>query len=319
MPISTPLLDAALKPLFSDRRFQAWEAAKQDFTDAIEAKHIFNVVFTESKEMISRSVDTVLTSLWDASLDEWKVIRDTPSHRHTPAQRRFVEAHDEVDSRCQLNHAAGKLKKYKKYVDVPYVATMLTYLAEVQQLHFAVEAAKPFIVKARRPPVNPTVIDISNTAHCAICGHRQKLTAAGTLVHHGYTISSGDGNYFGFRSGSCFGVGHLPYEVSSEANEAYLPVLERQLAEVKEHLRKRNAGEVPELTEIERKRVRHTWVETLVSHRRGSDRYKSLLRNEVSRAEFEISGLQRTLERHTLLVKDWTRQPTEDELHPSAK
>lgn len=320
MNLSTPLFDAALKPLTSPRRFEAWEAAKQDFADAIEAKHILNVVFTESKETLSRGVDTVLRALREATFDEWRIARrDTPAHLRTPEQERIVEAHDAVDSHCQLNHAAGKLKKYMKYADVSSVATLLTYLAEVQQLHLAVEAAKPFVVKGRRPSLNPIAVDISNTAHCAICGHCQKLSATGTLVHHGYTISSGDGNYFGYRSGSCFGVSHLPYEVSSEANEAYLPVVERQLAHVTEYLRRLNAGEVETLVENVRKREGHTWVESRVIHARHTYRYRSLFCSAVSASEFEIAGLQRTLEYHQQLIKRWTRQPTEDELHPPTK
>jgi hypothetical protein len=46
----------------------------------------------------------------------------------------------------------------------------------------------------------PKPVDLTNTGSCAICGRRQKLTPGQTMVHYGFQISYGNGNYFGFQS-----------------------------------------------------------------------------------------------------------------------
>lgn len=72
--------------------------------------------------------------------------------------------------------------------------------------------------------------DLTNAGTCPACFSIQKLNK-GRLVLHGYT-RPGDG--FVYRE--CFGVGHLPLEVSSEGTEAFVEVLARALVNAQEAL-----------------------------------------------------------------------------------
>ena len=86
-------------------------------------------------------------------------------------------------------------------------------------------AAKGRVVKARKPSTAPRKTPartLDNTGTCACCGQNVKLSG-GRIVQHGYTIR------WGFQSGSCFGVGYLPIEVSDEGLRAALSSYERIL------------------------------------------------------------------------------------------
>lgn len=85
--------------------------------------------------------------------------------------------------------------------------------------------AKARVVKARKPSTAPRKTPartLDNTGTCACCGQNVKLDS-GRIVMHGYTIR------WGFQSGSCFGVGYLPIEVSDEGLRAALQAYERLL------------------------------------------------------------------------------------------
>lgn len=70
-----------------------------------------------------------------------------------------------------------------------------------------------------------------HTGSCQACGRVHALTAAKTMVHHGYE-RSGDG----YLHGDCAGVGHPPYELSCELTKSWLvSVTERRAGFVAQH------------------------------------------------------------------------------------
>ena len=65
---------------------------------------------------------------------------------------------------------------------------------------------------------------------CGICHNIQKLRKD-ELVLHGYTRPG-----YGWIQGSCFGVGYKAWEISSEAVEAYIKHLDKQIPMQKKHI-----------------------------------------------------------------------------------
>lgn len=63
-----------------------------------------------------------------------------------------------------------------------------------------------------------------NIGTCAICQSVQKLSKRESLVLHGYQRPG-----YGWIQGSCFGVDHLPWEVSPEGLEAYATYIKQSI------------------------------------------------------------------------------------------
>ena len=82
---------------------------------------------------------------------------------------------------------------------------------------------------------------------CAICGSEQ-VTHDGRMVLHGYRRPG-----YGWIEGRCFGVGHLAYNLSHEACDAYLPVMAAERSHTAEYLTRLEADKVDSLNEIGRR------------------------------------------------------------------
>jgi hypothetical protein len=147
------------------------------------------------------------------------------------------------------------------------------------------------------------------------------------MVAHGYRISDGYGNYFGFRSGNCFGVGYKPYELSCEANIAYLPNLKRHKTQLESRLADAREGRITELSRMETpKRQQGTdWRIKLepveVKYTRDEPKYEErdytqeetifdrLLKILILNLESDIRWTDGQIEHHTKMVTDWKLQP----------
>lgn len=121
----------------------------------------------------------------------------------------------------------GWLKKLPKTVSPTHARALEAYrsIGYYAPICAKFVAAKARVVKARKPSTTPRKTPartLDNTGTCACCGTNVKL-ARGVIVAHGYTIR------WGFQSGSCFGVGYRPIEVSDEGLRAALSGYERTL------------------------------------------------------------------------------------------
>ena len=122
----------------------------------------------------------------------------------------------------------GWLKKLPKTASPTHAAALEAYraLGAYSAICAKFVAAKTRVVKARKPSTvarKTPARTLDNTGTCACCSQNVKLDR-GLIVAHGYTIR------WGFQSGSCFGVGCLPIEVSDEGLRAAREAYERQLA-----------------------------------------------------------------------------------------
>jgi hypothetical protein len=315
MTINTPLLETAIDATPNPKwgtRLDRFVNAKADLIDGVEKKHIWNVDFVAAKDNLSRGIDSVMDNIYDASLPEfWRVcdIKDLNRNHNWTLQQRTFEAHEEFGMSCQMNQAAGRIKRLSKFMDLKNVPEYVAVLKEVVLLHELVQAAKPFIEKGRKPAENPTPVDLTNTAECAICAKTFKMTGEQKMVHHGFEISGGTGHYFGFRRGSCLGTGRTPYELSCEANKEYIPVLQNHLTNTQEYLLKLVAEEFEIHIEIRQKLEGHRFVAESIEHKRGTRQYKSLKEKNIRQAEAEIREIESMIVWHEHKIKVWKRKP----------
>jgi hypothetical protein len=209
---------------------------------------------------------------------------------------------------------AGKLKKFAKVKSPTVVAALAPYTALLQEMLPFVQAfadLKSVIVKGRKPSETPVVEDLTNTGICAICQGRQKLTVGKKLVAHGYRISNGHGDYLGYRHGRCFGVNHLAYELSCEANKQYIIALHTALDAKRDYLRLLHAGEVTELSFIRTSYDRKTrsYTNELVTVKQGEDRFADQLHGEIMQIEGKVRGIELTIEDQKRLIDAWQPKP----------
>jgi hypothetical protein len=309
--INTPLLDAAIEAASTPNpkwgsRYERFVNAKADLVEGVEKKHIWNVDFVAAKDNLSRGIDDVVHKIFDDALPEFWRIRDLSIliGKNYDLRERTFKAHEEFGLSCQMNQAAGRIKRLSKFMDLKHVPEYVGVLKEVVALHELVQAAKPFIEKGRKPAENPTPVDITNTGHCAICGNRQKMNAGQKMVHHGFQITY-MGQPLHRRMGSCFGVGYQPSEISCEANIAYIPVLEKNIARNNNLLAELRADKFDTHVEKRTKLEGFRMVEYLVSHKRGTREYTNLRDTMIRRTEWENEGLASNIEIHQAVIKNW--------------
>ena len=316
--LTTPLLDAALQtdPRLASR-FHRWVNAKATLVESIATQHIWNVDFVDAKDTLSRGIDEVMRQVYAMSLSEYRRVRELNIRldNNWDLQQRTYKAHVEFCSSCQMNQAAGRIKRLAKFMDLANVPHYVEVLKEVVLLHEAVQAVKPFIEKGRKPSETAVEIDLTHTGECPICCRTQKLTANRKMVHHGFEISGGSGHYYGYRRGSCFGVGYPPSELSCEANIAYIPVLERALAETRKHLAMLNGNEYESHSVTGHWREGIRMVPRTVEYARGTKEYAKVNESMIREAESHIRGYEEAIEAQKHLVSVWKPRPLYDDRH----
>ena len=298
----TPTIDAKIAPLV--RRAAQLQQAKDILSAALVAGSIYNVDLKDAKESFSRVIDDVLDRMHSDFYSANRSLSDTLDSDTRD------QVWDVVTISIQLNHVAGRIRRAEKLVKtLPNVAPFLAVYRECLPFAEAVESLKGKVIMGRKPLENPKPVNLSNMATCAICQHVQKLTAGQTLVHHGFAISDGRGNYFGFRNGSCYGVKRKPYEVSNEANVAFVRVLEEMVAATKKRIVSLEAGEVTELGRMEVRRERGQKIQEFKIYKVGDDVFPQLFGHELASANNRLAGLKYEIERQELLAKSWVAKP----------
>tara|TARA_R110000868_G_scaffold19297_2_gene83109 strand:- start:15272 stop:16024 length:753 start_codon:yes stop_codon:yes gene_type:complete len=193
----------------------------ETFLDQVLAgdRILYNVDFVELKSRLN----SLLEKAHDAAQAEYlKVI-------HTPGHERSAELQDQYYGTIYPHTLAGWTKKLPKTASPAFLNALGAFWDVSVQFTPACEKflkAKLLVVKTRKPSERPRTTPertLDNTGACACCSQNVKLDR-GLIVAHGYTIR------WGFQSGSCFGVGYLPIEVSDEGLRGALQAYERQLA-----------------------------------------------------------------------------------------
>lgn len=295
MGMEFPLISS----LLSGRQAETFPNVIKDFEKAIADKHIWNTDYESGKSFLSNRCDE--------AVDKMKAIQRT-AHDRPQWESNDIRWYT-VYTPSFLNYP-GAVKKLQKFKDDPYVAGLLPIFTEVAKVAEIVKAVKPFIEKGRKPNPNAKPVDLTNTGTCAICQKLQKLSGKGKMVHHGYQISDGYGHYFGFRSGSCFGVDRTPYELSCEANKEYVAALTVNLNKVKERLQDLESGKVTEIVRLESSRSGSFGQrkQEAVTYKQGDEKWKVVLDGEIREVKGAIGAIEYEIEQQGWLIKDWKKK-----------
>jgi len=207
----------------NDRKARA--LALLDAADA--AGEMYNPTYKDAKDLLNRALEeaakavenTLDRSQYDAMWEYGLHASNFTLHR-LPLQRKNLD------------------KARQKGVPFDYAA-FDALIADWMPIYDRIEAWKP-LVKSGRRILSPeersgTVRTLDNTGTCACCRNNIKLKND-RMVDHGFRISDGFAHYFGFRSGNCFGVGYLPWEVSTEGAVALVKSMQTMLTDTVESL-----------------------------------------------------------------------------------
>lgn len=227
------------------------------------------------------------------------------------------DARHDIGYAFQPNQAAKlsrRLKKLSVTDSTPGIRSYIAVLDQIDAIWKYLQSFKAIIVKGRRPvekTAEQIADEIANIGTCCICNRGQKLDAAQTMVHHGYQMS--DYNHSGYRIGSCFGVKHMPYEFSCEANKLFLSqVLKPELKGLQSYLADLNASKHETLNVTTHKWEGHKQVAVVTAWAKGTKEYEQQRGFNISRTENEISSTKAYIAYHTDKVATWKLTPLAD-------
>ena len=193
-----------------------------------------------------RALDVILHGKIDGMIygPEYKDAKDTLSRRFDEAYEKTISApylwgkgytpenewEAKLGSHYGLHSAISVAKRLAKLEPAPNPQLdrdVRAFFAATQPIAVMVADLKSKAVKGRKP--NPDVIAkkaavaasrVGRDGECQICQRRQILDSRGNLVLHGYQRPG-----HGYIVGDCFGVGHPPWEVSSDALATWIGLL----------------------------------------------------------------------------------------------
>lgn len=290
-------------------KLQRFDSAIATLNEACQEQKIFNAELESVKFDLSRCIDDALDVVTEPHEARWRGKYESMDYDY----RKLVW--DNVSSYCSFNQASGRIarltKKPEILRDLPELGPYISCLREIDAIWKAIRFLKPFVLKGRRPSLTPPKEeDLSGTGTCPACEGLFKLTGAKRLVQHGFRISDGYGHYFGYRSGKCFGVEYLPYELSKEGNIAYQRHIEARLILVKENLRRHVDGEIEQLYKESYERgPQGRWENRIVTVLKGDKGFDYLLSLEIARLHGEIDCLSRIIQRQSALILHWSLKP----------
>lgn len=196
-----------------------------------------------------RALDVILHGKLDGMIygPEYKDAKDTLSHRFEEAYEAKIRApymhgkgntpdsewEDKLGSTYGLHSAISVAKRLAKLPPAPtpeFDHDVRAFFAATQPIAVMIADLKSKVIKGRKP--NPAVIAkkaavaasrVGRDGECQICQHRQILDSRGNLVLHGYQRPG-----HGYIVGDCFGVGHPPWEVSSDALAEWIELVKKR-------------------------------------------------------------------------------------------
>jgi hypothetical protein len=178
-------------------------------TSSIEAGVIYNVEFGSVKDSANRAFEHAIT----ANLRSLYFY----SGKYEDRTERELAIDDAVGFALHTFPSKKLVKLMDTATRTPYVMAVEDMIAEWKPVGASLKTLKTMVVKGRKPSDTPRMTPertIENTGTCPVCTRNIKLDG-GRMVSHGYNIQ------YGYQSGNCFGVGHLPIEVSDTGAVAY--------------------------------------------------------------------------------------------------
>jgi hypothetical protein len=195
-----------------------------------------------------RALDVILHGKLDGMIygPEYKDAKDTLSRRFDDAYSALrspymtgkgltpdSEWEDKLGSTYGLHSAISVAKRLAKLPPAPtpqFDQEVREFFAATQPIAVMIADLKSKVIKGRKP--NPDVVAkkaavaasrVGRDGECQICQRRHILDSRGNLVLHGYQRPG-----HGYIVGDCFGVGHPPWEVSSDALATWIEQLKAQ-------------------------------------------------------------------------------------------
>lgn len=284
---------------YAKRRAAEYVKALAALDAGLEAKSIYNVVLKDAKDTVQRVFD------WAAEEAQ------TPAY-YAAHRKLREETGVYLDTACVYpNVAESRLRVFEKHAADPAFDLYKAILREHAAIGAVIKALKPYVVKGRVPSENPKPVDLTNTGTCGICMRLFKMHGNNQLVHHGFQISDGAGNYFGYRAGECFGTNYQPFEISPQANIDYVKVIDREIERTQAEIAEVLGERVQKFTATERRLkadARGDWdredVRVEVTPADGEKYVKARL-NWLAEAEGNVRGLKVSRGHHQSLIDKW--------------
>jgi hypothetical protein len=304
--MKTNKIIAALGPVYAER----FQAALAVLELGVKEHHIWNVDFQNAKDSLSSAMDRAMSVAAEPYYVERRANNDHGYSHNDP--RYDISGYMTYISAPKL---LRNLEKKNGYAN-PIILEYMEYLRELVQIGAVIKEVKNYIEKGRKPNVtNKTpeevAAEIANTGICTICLNRQKLTAEQKMFHHGYQMS--EYNHAGYRIGSCFGCGFLPYEFSCEGNKQWLArVLRPQLVANRESLKNLKASTMLTLDRTRDKFEGGKVVSFTETFAKGTREYEEIRESAIYRTESNIRLLKTDIESHEALVEKWVLRPLMD-------
>jgi len=275
-----------------------------------------------------RALDVILHGKLDGMIygPEYKDAKDTLSRRFEEAYSELrgpyiygkgntpdSEWEDKLGSTYGLHSAISVAKRLAKLPPAPtpqFDHDVRAFFAATQPIAAMIADLKSKVVKGRKP--NPDVIAkkaavaasrVGRDGECQICQRRHILDSRGNLVLHGYQRPG-----HGYIVGDCFGVGHPPWEVSSDALATWIERLKARSAQLAQE-----ATRTAKLTTIDVNRgsERNPRIVTLTKggpsgyDNYGSFSFESEIEKRVRDLKQQAKWLADDAKRETRRLKTW--------------
>ena len=293
--VKTPTISRLV--LAKDARLHERFARALEILNAgIANKRVWNVELNDAKFILSNGVERALQAI----CDRWRTAGKGSTEDWT---------YPDFSGWCSFNQAAGRIRRLTRSAPRgnKTARNYIAALSEVDAIWKAIQAAKPFVAKGRRPNENKTseqvAAELWNTGICAICDRRQKLDK-GRMVHHGFQMS--EYNHSGNREGRCFGTGHKCYEFGNEANVALAPVLAEWLEGGLRALKTLKSGTVETLT-VTRRKYSHSPYNVIL--RKGTPEFDQELASQVAEGELFVRSTRAKIKANDAKIKGWSLRP----------
>jgi hypothetical protein len=300
---------------------------------ATEGTPLYNVDYKDIKDLLGRAVDEAWMELISNPWLRGKGCNpqsDLSWHVGSPSN-----LHSVVSSSKKL----GKLKPESKLEGCKFsevapemVATVRRILDAALPVALLVKELKGSVVKGRKPsnttPDPEALAKEAAKRTCPCCFRAMALDSQGNVVRHGWQEQGHRraGSYGNvWHTGSCFGVGYKPYEVSCQGTKDYhaalLPV-EAQMAEALAKLEARpaklhgsykkgygrNAETVQFTLEDDGGSLDNlTWRDRPDSYSNPSGTYAYNLNLRIANAKSDLEALRRDLATLAKAVADWKK------------
>lgn len=248
---------------------------------AIDSKSIYNVDYKLMKENFGRAFQSIFHDL-NARL------RESSNDKELVDFLWFTF----VDSIASAKSFHNKILKEKKMV-IP--ENFKEFSEATMPIVLAVESLKEFVVKGRKPAVNPSPVKINPnklSLTCPFCGREIAVDSLGNMVAHGYR------HMFGAYVWNCLAVGQKAVELSVDGLKFTLNVYKNTLESLQKQLSTTKNLDVINKTDF--------YGKIVSSVKKGENTFDYLLEQKIHAIEFKIKRTKCSISNMEQRIQNWT-------------